>query len=98
MTGFEAAQVRKEEAVKRHFRLSGVAQSLIQGAPVSVATEEKFEFAQGKTTFGRKGRAMSRELFHALLHRVTALLAQGKACDHILERLMPASVEKPQAC
>src|SRR5262249_36268653 len=31
--GLEAAQVRKEEAVKRHFRLSCVAQSLLQQAP-----------------------------------------------------------------
>ena len=41
VTGLEAAQVRKEEAVKRHFRLSCVAQSLIQQAPASGATSER---------------------------------------------------------
>src|ERR671923_493365 len=45
--GLEAAQVRKEEAVKRHFRLSCVAQSLLQQAPASGAETERFMFAQG---------------------------------------------------
>jgi hypothetical protein len=40
VTGLEAAQVRKEEAVTRHFRLSGVAQSLLQGASASGAKTE----------------------------------------------------------
>jgi hypothetical protein len=35
VTGLEAAQVRKEEAVQRHFRLSCVAQSLVQRAPAA---------------------------------------------------------------
>jgi hypothetical protein len=33
LVGFEAAQLRKEEAVKRHFCLSCVAQSLLQATP-----------------------------------------------------------------
>jgi len=39
--GLESAQVRKEEAVTRHFRLSCVAQSLIQRAPALESTSER---------------------------------------------------------
>jgi hypothetical protein len=46
--GFEAAQVRKEEAVKRHFRLSCVAQSFLQDIAPPVSTSEKFLFAEGR--------------------------------------------------
>jgi hypothetical protein len=41
VTGLESAQVRKEEAVNRHFRLSGVAQSIVQRAPSSESTSER---------------------------------------------------------
>src|SRR5436309_1294952 len=44
--GLEAAQVRKEEGVKRHFRLSCVAQSLLQQAPASRSETEWFAVAQ----------------------------------------------------
>lgn len=43
--GFEAAQVRKEEAVKRHFRLSCVAQTLLQDITKPASTSDKFTFA-----------------------------------------------------
>jgi hypothetical protein len=48
--GLESAQVRKEEAVTRHFRLSCVAQSLIQRAPVAESKSERYAFAAGKKT------------------------------------------------
>jgi hypothetical protein len=48
----EAAQVRKEEAVTRHFRLRGVAQSLIQCAPAVASKSERDECAEGLITFG----------------------------------------------
>ncbi|MFM7450394.1 MAG: hypothetical protein ACKO24_17575 [Leptolyngbyaceae cyanobacterium] len=35
VTGLESAQVRNEDAVKRHFRLSCVAQSILQRATCS---------------------------------------------------------------
>jgi hypothetical protein len=54
VTGLEAAQGRKEEAVQRHFRLSCVAQSLVQQAPASGATSERFAFAQGESTYGQR--------------------------------------------
>jgi len=90
VTGFESAQVRKEEAVKRHFRLSCVAQSMIQRAPAVGSESERFAFAKGKITFGQKCRAIAREIFHCLLQRVKSLFTEGKDCDQILEMLMPA--------
>ena len=53
VTGLEAAQVRKEEAVKRHFRLSCVAQSLVQRAAWR-ATSERFAFARKRSRWGRR--------------------------------------------
>jgi hypothetical protein len=90
VTGLEAAQVRKEEAVKRHFRLRCVAQSLLQQAPASGAETERFAFAQGASTIGQKVRAIARDALHSLLKLVEQLLAQGHSCAHILEVLMPA--------
>ncbi len=87
--GLETAQVRKEEAVKRHFRLSGVAQSLLQQAPASGSATERFTFAQGATTIGQKVRTIAREALQSLLKLVEQLLAQGQSCEHILEVLMP---------
>src|SRR5262245_13511091 len=54
VTGLEAAQVRKEEAVTRHCRLRGVAQSLLQRASPSPSASERFAFAQGTRTVGQK--------------------------------------------
>jgi hypothetical protein len=90
VTGLEAAQVRKEEAVKRHFRLSCVAQSLVQRAPATGATSERFAFAQGETTFGQRCRTITREVIQGLLQFVAQLLRQGRSCGEILEMLIPA--------
>ena len=67
VTGLEAAQVRKEEAVTRHFRLSCVAQSLLQRASTSPSASERFAFAQGAITVGQKARAIAREALEGLL-------------------------------
>jgi hypothetical protein len=88
--GLEAAQVRKEEAVKRHFRLSCVAQSLLQQAPASGAETERFAFAQGTSTIGQKVRTIARDALQSLLKLVEHLFAQGHSCEHILGILMPA--------
>ena len=88
--GLEAAQVRKEEAVKRHFRLSCVAQSLLQQAPASGAETERFAFAQGAITIGQKVRTIARDALQSLLKLVEQLFAQGPSCEHILGVLMPA--------
>jgi hypothetical protein len=90
VTGLEAAQVRKEEAVKRHFRLSCVAQSLLQQAPAAGAETERFAFAQGAMTIGQKVRTIARDALKSLLKLVEQLFAQGHSCEHILEVLMPA--------
>jgi hypothetical protein len=90
VTGLEAAQVRKEEAVTRHFRLSCVAQSLLQRAPTGGSTSERFAFAQGESTVGQKVRAIAREALQSLLKLVEQLFAQGHSCEDILEVLMPA--------
>jgi hypothetical protein len=90
VTGLESAQVRKEEAVKRHFRLSCVAQSVVQRACVEKSTSERFAFAPEQITVGQKVRTIAREALHGLLKLVESLLAQGQSCEHILEVLMPA--------
>jgi hypothetical protein len=88
--GMEAAQGRKAEAVMRHFRLSGGAQSLIQRAPAMASKSERDAFAEGLITFGQKCRVMSREVLRAMLALCQRYFAAGKTCDHILELLMPA--------
>ncbi len=90
VTGLESSQVRKEEAVKRHFRLSCVAQSLIQRASAVVSESERFEFAKGKTTFGQRCRTIAREVFRSMLELSKRLFAEGKSCDEVLDILMPA--------
>ena len=90
VTGLEAARVRKEGAVQRHFRLRCVAQSLVQRAPASGSTTERFAFAQGDSTIGQRVRTIARDALQSLLKLVEQLLAQGHSCEHILEVLMPA--------
>ena len=89
-TGLEAAQVRNEEAVKRHFRLSCLAQSMLQRAPTVASTSEQFAFAKGETTFGQRCRAITREVFHSLLALAQRLFAGGYSCEQVAEVLMPA--------
>ena len=90
VTGLESSQVRKEEAVKRHFRLSCVSQSLIQRASAPVSESERYEFAKGKTTFGQRCRTIAREVFRSMLELSKRLFAAGKSCDQVLDMLMPA--------
>ena len=89
VTGLEAAQVRKEEAVKRHFRLSCVAQSLVQRAACSGGKSERFEFADEKATVGQKVYTIAREALAGVLQFAQGLFAQGRTCDQVLEVLMP---------
>ena len=66
VTGLEAAQVRQEEAVTRHFRLSCLAPSLLQRAPVSPSESERCAFAHGAITVGQQARAIAREALEGL--------------------------------
>ncbi len=88
--GLESAQVRKEEALTRHFRLSCVAQSLAQRAPAAESRSERYAVAAGKKTYGQKCRVISREVLRSLLALSKRYFAEGKSCDEVLEVLMPA--------
>ena len=89
-TGLEAAQVRNEEAVNRHLRLSCLAQSILQRTPTIVSTSEQFAFAKGESTFGQRCRTISREVFLSLLSLAQRLFAGGYSCAQVVEALMPA--------
>jgi hypothetical protein len=89
-TGLEAAQVRHEEAVNRHLRLSCLAQSILQRTPTIVSTSEQFAFAKGESTFGQRCRTISREVFLSLLSLAQRLFAGGYSCAQVAEALMPA--------
>ena len=90
VAGFEAAQVRNQEAVKRHFRLSCVAQSLLQQATCQGKKSERFAFAKDQQTVGQRLYSLTREAYQQLLHLVEGLFAQGRSCDQVLEVIMPA--------
>jgi hypothetical protein len=89
-TGLEAAQVRNEEAVNRHLRLSCLAQSLLQRTPTVASTSEQFAFAKGEHTFGQRCHAITREVFSALLSFAKRLFAGGYSCEQVVEAVMPA--------
>lgn len=90
VAGFESAQVRSEEAVKRHFRLSCVAQSILGQATCEGRKSERFAFANEKQTVGQRLYSLTRELYQQLLHLVQGLFAQGRTCEQVLEVIMPA--------
>ena len=89
-TGLEAAQVRTEEAVTRHFRFRGLAQSILHRTPTVASTSEQFAFAKGAITFGQRCRALTREVFSSLLSLAKRLFAGGYSCAQVVEALMPA--------
>lgn len=91
VVGFESAQLRKEEAVKRHFCLSCVAQSLLQSTSGSGQSSERFEFAQQhEQTMGQRLYTLGREALQQLLEMTQGLLTQGRSVQQIMEVLMPA--------
>lgn len=88
-TGFESAQVRNQEAVNRHFRLSCVAHSILQRTACSGAQSERFGFAQGKQTVGQKLYTLSRQVLDDLLQFILTQFAQGQTHEQILQVLLP---------
>jgi hypothetical protein len=80
----------KEEAVTRHFRLSCVAQSILQRAACSGGKSERFAFAEEKATVGQKVYTLAREALAGVLQLAQGLFTQGRSCDQVLEVLMPA--------
>jgi hypothetical protein len=90
LVGLESAQVRKEEAVKRHFCLSCVAQSLLQNSSVAGGKSDRFSFARGEQSVGQKLYGLTREALQQLLALAQNLFALGRSAEHVLEVLMPA--------
>jgi hypothetical protein len=90
VTGLAAAQGRKEEAVQRHCRWRGVAQSLGQRAPAAGAETARLAFAKGEPPLGQRCRALTREVLHGLRQFITQKFAQGHASAGSLEMFMPA--------
>ncbi len=88
-TGLESSQVLNYEAVKRHFRLSCVVQSLLQRATCGGQKSEGFRFAEGKQTLDQKLYSLSREALGQLLSLAQSLFAQGQSSQQVLEVLMP---------
>ncbi|WP_206054848.1 hypothetical protein [Nitrosococcus wardiae] len=63
--------MRKEEAVKRHFRLSCVAQSLLQRTPAGGRKSERFAFVENQQhTLGQKRYTLTRQALGQMLHFV----------------------------
>ena len=90
LTGLESAQLRKEEAVKRHFCLSCIAQSLLQDSSGAGAKSERFRFARNQQTIGQKLYNLTRESLQQLLKLARGLFSLGRSTTDVLEALMPA--------
>ena len=91
LVGFEAAQLRNQEAVKRHFCLSCIAQSALQHASCSGQKSERFDFAAPtQQSIGQRLYTLSREAVQQVVELSQGLLNQGNSVDQIMEVLMPA--------
>ncbi len=91
LVGFESAQLRNEEAVKRHFCLSCVAQSVLQHASCMGRKSERFNSAiENQPTIGQRLYSLTREALHNLLELTRSLILQGKSTAQILEVIMPS--------
>jgi len=91
LVGFESAQLRNEEAVRRHFCLSCVAQSALQSASCSGVKSERLNQAQeNEPTIGQRLYTLTRDALHNLLELTQNLLAQGKSIEQVLEVIMPS--------
>ena len=90
LVGFESAQLRNEEAVKRHFCLSCVAQSVLQDASGSGRKSERLKFAQDdEHTVGQKLYSLTRESVQQLVEFVNVLVNQGQSVEQVMEVIMP---------
>jgi hypothetical protein len=90
VAGFESAQLRNEEAVKRHFCLSCLAQSLLYQAPLAGKTSERFSWADdAQPSLGQHRYGLAREALEPLLQLAKACFDQGQSVAEVLEVLMP---------
>jgi len=91
LVGFEDAQLRNEEAVKRHFCLSCVAQSALQHTRCSGQKSERFKFAQQhEKPIGQRLYSLSREAVQQVVEFTRLRVHQGQSVEQIMEGLMPA--------
>ena len=90
MVGLESAQLRNQEAVKRHFCLSCLAQSILQSA---VSFQGKSERIKGTEfthpAIGHSLQVLARQALSNLLSLAHHLFAQGQSIPDVLEVLMP---------
>ena len=92
LVGFESAQLRNEEAVKKHFCLSCVAHSALQTASCSQGKSERDNLAgENQPSIGQKLYSLSREGLSNLLFLTQNLFEQGKSLEQVLEVMMPTS-------
>ena len=90
--GFESAQLRNEEGVKKHFCLSCVAQSALQTASCSGRKSERLNLApENQPSIGQRLYTLTREALSNVLALTQNLFAQGKSLEQVLEVMMPAS-------
>ncbi len=90
LVGFESAQLRKEEAVRRHFCLSCVAQSILQHADCpGRKSDSSMGTLENESPIGQRLYSLSRESLVTLLELVQASFSQGKSVPQMLELLMP---------
>jgi hypothetical protein len=90
LVGFESAQLRNEEAVKRHFCLSCVAQSVLQDASCSGRQSERLKFAQAdEHTVGQKLYSLTRESVQQLVEFVQVRFQEGQSVEQVMEVIMP---------
>jgi len=89
ITGLEASQVRKEQAVNRHLQLSCVAQSLLQRTECAGQKSERFKFAGERQTIGQRVYGLQREAGEQLIAVIAKLLAGGASPAQVLELVMP---------
>lgn len=88
--GLESAQLRNQEAVKRHLCLCCLAQSFLQNAPAAGGNAEKFSFAKSTQSVGQKLYGLTREALQPVLQLAQSLFAQGQDLAQVMEVLMPA--------
>src|SRR5215213_8634244 len=85
--GWKRLRYAMRRRLKRHLRLSCLAQSILQRTPTIASTSEQFAFAKGEKTFGQRCRAITREVFHSLISFAQRLFAGGYSCEHVAEAL-----------
>lgn len=87
--GFESAQVRNEQAVKRHFALSCLSQSVLQTARCEGQTSERFSFAKGTQSIGQRLYTITRQALEQLVKLAQDLFNQGHSLEQVVEVMMP---------